>query len=399
MSEWMWNLITWGGGGVLLLLLAIWGHLTFWAWYYRQREVCGTLSWIYSDDGWRIALEHIPARRGVPARGQVICCPGLACNGRVFHLREGLSMARALSEEGWSVWIFHPRGTGPSEHPEGDRQPYGYREYVADALAVVDFVQARADLPLMWVGHSLGGLVGLDVALRKPQAFDALVTLGTPIALSQHTIGPLHYSIFKWFCRGLKTAYLGKISTLVAPWSGWLPSLHPAPLYVNFDLIDKADLRTALAQCFDDTPRQVLDEFVDAIEREAGPWDRIKDELARLNVPLLAIMGGRDALAPLEVTTPISDVGPHGQTECYQLEAYGHLELVLSAGVELEVIPKIMSWWSEVRAASVVRSSAESSATLSLHSASPHSSLSDDDIRPETEERAQIQSMISPNAG
>ena len=107
MSEWIWSLITYGGGGVVLLLLATWGHLTFWSWYYRQREVCGTLSWVYSTDGWRIALEHIPARRGSPPRGQVICCPGLACNGRVFHLREGLSMARSLSEAGWSVWIFH----------------------------------------------------------------------------------------------------------------------------------------------------------------------------------------------------------------------------------------------------------------------------------------------------
>ena len=333
------------GGILTLVAVAIWGHLSFWSWYYRRSELCGPLSWVYSPDGWRIALEHVPVRRGVPCVGQVICCPGLACNGRIFHFREEISMARKLAEAGWSVWILHPRGTGPSERPmKGADRIYGYAEYVKDAFAVVDFVRSRGQGKLLWVGHSLGGLIGLEIANYDESLLDGVVTLGTPIKLRNHTIHKFYYGVFKWFCRGLKTAYLGKLSTLVAPWAGWVPALHPPPLYVNFDLISKPDLRAALAQCFEDTPRRVLDEFVDAIERGDGPWDRLSNELGERRFPLLAIAGGRDALAPLEVTTPISKLGPHQSTTWMTFPEFSHLELALSHGAMTDVLPCMIDW-------------------------------------------------------
>lgn len=353
MSEWILNVTLYCLGGGVLLGLALWGHITFWGWYYRQREVRGALSWIYSDDGWRIALEHIPARQGVTPRGQVICCPGLACNGRIFHFREGLSMARNLSEAGWSVWILHPRGAGPSERaPDEPWRPYGYQDYVKDAATTVDFVRERGpDLPLLWVGHSLGGVIGLEMATRKPDCLQGVVTLGSPVHLSKHPISAIHYALFKRFCQGLNVAYLGKISTLVAPWSGWIPALHPKPLYVNFDLLKRADLRTSLAQCFDDTPRRVLDEFVAAIESTSDVWDRLCEELKGLKVPLLSIAGDRDGLAPLIVTSPINEIAPPELLEWHILNGYGHLELALSEGVERDVIPRLIQWWDQVKSA------------------------------------------------
>ena len=330
------------------LAIALWAHLAFWSWYYRRREICGPLSWVFSPDGWRIALEHIPARKGVPFKGQILCCPGLACNGRIFHFREDMSFARNLSDLGWTVWILHPRGTGPSERPLGSAERvYGYKEYVKDGVAAMEFVRARAEGPLIWAGHSMGGLIGLEVALSSPYALDGIITLGTPVALNRHNITPFYYAIFKWFCKGLKTAYLGKLSTLVAPWAGWIPALHPAPLFVNFDLISKADLRTALAQCFEDTPRRVLDEFASAVERSEGPWDKFRNELKELGIPLLAIGGELDALAPPEVTEPISNWGEPSKTTWHVLKRFSHLELALCDEVESVVIPLISSWWDQ----------------------------------------------------
>ena len=153
--------------------------------------------------------------------------------------------------------------------------------------------------------------------------------------------------MFKWFCRGFKTAYLGKLSTLVSPWAGWLPFLHPAPLYVNFELISKADLRTALAQCFEDTPRRVLDEFVNAVQSSTGPWEHFKEELPNLKLPLLSFAGDRDGLAPLTVTRAISELGQADYTDWFVLEGFSHLELALSEGVKPLVMPKINAWWSK----------------------------------------------------
>ena len=78
-------------------------------------------------------MEQVPAQQGVPNKGQILCCPGLACNGRIFHFRDDLSFAQNMSDEGWTVWILHPRGTGPSERPWGaDERIYGYEHYVKD---------------------------------------------------------------------------------------------------------------------------------------------------------------------------------------------------------------------------------------------------------------------------
>ena len=345
------QILTWafyiviGTGG---LIIGLWAHILFWSWYYRQKEICGPLSWIYSPDGWRIALEQIPARHGVPYRGQILCCPGLACNGRIFHFREDLSFARNMSDEGWTVWILHPRGMGPSERPLSKHSSvYGYEDYVKDGIAAMEFVRSRADGPLIWVGHSLGGLIGFDVARRIPQAFDGMVTLGTPVALKNHPINPFYYGIFKWSFKGLRTAYLGKLSTIVAPWSGWIPALHPAPLFVNFDLIDKADLRIALAQCFEDVPRRVLDEFVTAIESASGPLYGMEDFLTTIEIPLLAMAGDLDGLAPLEVTTPLSQWANPKVTEWHTLKNFSHLELALSNDVKPIVIPRILTWWEQ----------------------------------------------------
>ena len=348
--------------GFTVLVLGLAAHLIFWSWYYRRREISGPLSWVYSPDGWKIALEQIPARHGVPFKGQMLCCPGLACNGRIFNFRDDLSFARNMSDEGWTVWILHPRGTGPSERPLGaEERIYGYEHYVKDGIAATEFVKKRAQGPLVWVGHSLGGLIGLEVARKHPHYLDGMITMGTPIALNRHTINAFYFNVFKWFCRGLKTAYLGKLSTLVAPWAGWFPFLHPAPLYVNFDLVSKADLRTALAQCFEDTPRQVLDEFVNAVKHSTGPWEHFKEELPKLDLPLLAFAGDRDGLAPLTVTQAISEWGQKEYTDWHILEGFSHLELALSEGVKPQVIPKITQWWAkyenqyEARPAEVVK--------------------------------------------
>ena len=347
---------------LLVVIIALWAHIMFWSWYYRQREICGPISWVYSSDGWRIALEQVPARRGTSPKGQIICCPGLACNGRIFHFCDRMSFARNLSDLGWTVWILHPRGTGPSERPLGraDRV-YGYSEYVKDGIAATEFVRARAEGPLLWAGHSMGGLIGLEIALKSPHVFHGIITLGTPIALNRHNITPFYYALFKWFCRGLKTAYLGQISTLVAPWSGWIPAFHPAPLYVNFDLISRADLRTALVQCFEDTPRMVLDEFVAAVESSDGPWDRFREQLRDIDVPLLSIAGGRDGLAPLDVTEPIQRWGHPSKTTWRVLEEFSHLELVLCDQVESVVIPIITSWWDFEKNQTVQSSTSSSS--------------------------------------
>jgi len=335
----------------LFLLIAVSAHILFWGWYYRRGQLDGERHWVKASDGWRIALERHLCPEGVERAGVALCCPGLACNGRIFHLREDVSFTRGLQEQGYEVWIIHPRGTGPSERPLGRGEwGYGHSDYLKDGIASLRYVYREAGEAPLWIGHSMGGLIGYEVAGVAPNKLRGLVTLGTPTDLSHHTISPFYFFLFKHFCRGLDTAYLGKLSTLVSPWAGWIPSLTPEPLFVNHELLPADALRAFLAQAIEDTPRQLLDEFVDAVSGH-GPlseegWLRYKWLLANLQVPIFAVMSDRDGLAPLEVTSAIKRWGPEGLLETLELTGFGHGELGVSVPAREQLPHEVARWAS-----------------------------------------------------
>jgi len=343
----MWAL--WGGLALAVLALGLWAHLLFWGWYYRRGQLDGERHWVKASDGWRIALERHPLPQGVERQGVALCCPGLACNGRIFHLREDVSFTRGLQAQGLEVWIIHPRGTGPSERPLGGGEwSYGHMDYLKDGAAALRYVYREAGEAPIWVGHSMGGLIGYELAGIMPNKLRGLVTLGTPTDLSDHTINPFYFLLFKWFCKGLKTAYLGQLSTLVAPWAGWISALSPAPLYVNLKILPPSALRAFLVQAIEDTPRQLLDEFVDAVSGR-GPlseegWARYQELLAGLEVPLLAVMSERDGLAPLEVTSAIKRWGPQERLSTLELGDFGHGELGVSVPAREMISAELARW-------------------------------------------------------
>ena len=334
---------------LIFLILALYLHIKFWSWYYSRRIIRGTQEYLRSTDGWKITLEHLPAQNASPPLGTILCCPGLACNGRIFHLTEELSFARHLSTLGYDVWVLHPRGTGPSERANVKREwNYGYQDYVKDGIATAQYLYERNKEKIIWIGHSMGGLIGYEISTRAPHAIQGLVTLGTPTNLSKHSLSRFHFGLFKWFCKGFSTSYLGQLSTVVAPWAGWIPALTPKPLYVNLDILSAKDLRFFLAVALEDTPRQLIDEFLLAIKGE-GPlaeenWIRYRWMLRNLPVPLFAIVGGCDGLAPLSVTQAIKKWGPKKHLTYLEIEEASHAELIVSTTAQTDIIPAINQW-------------------------------------------------------
>jgi len=125
-----------------------------------------------SPSGARLAYHHQPSANG--ASGIVLICHGLAEHSRRYEV-----FAAALSARGYHVYAHDHRGHGETTAPDAALGSFarkgGASKVIADVMAMRELaVQSHPGLPVILFGHSMGGLIALNVATEYPQAFHAL---------------------------------------------------------------------------------------------------------------------------------------------------------------------------------------------------------------------------------
>jgi alpha-beta hydrolase superfamily lysophospholipase len=125
-----------------------------------------------SPTGARLAYHHHPAEAA--PRGIVIVCHGLA-----EHSRRYRAFAEALAAHGYHVYAHDHRGHGETTAADAALGLFarkdGYSKVIADVVAMRDLATStHPGLPVILFGHSMGGLIALNVATEHPQAFAAL---------------------------------------------------------------------------------------------------------------------------------------------------------------------------------------------------------------------------------
>jgi len=103
------------------------------------------------------------ARHGGPARHTVVLSHALGCD---MDMWDGLANHLALD---CRVICYDHRGHGGSDAPPG---PYTMAELADDAARLLGELDTG---PVVWVGLSMGGMVGQELALRHPGLVAALV--------------------------------------------------------------------------------------------------------------------------------------------------------------------------------------------------------------------------------
>ncbi|MDH4413046.1 MAG: alpha/beta hydrolase [Rhizobium sp.] len=130
------------------------------------------LLWLDAPSGARLAYHHQTAETA--ARGIVLICHGLA-----EHSRRYQQFAAALSTQGYHVYAHDHRGHGETTAPDATLGLFARRDGVAkvisDVMAMRDLaIENHPGLPVILFGHSMGGLIALNVAAEHPQVFRAL---------------------------------------------------------------------------------------------------------------------------------------------------------------------------------------------------------------------------------
>ncbi|MDO5692483.1 MAG: alpha/beta hydrolase [Pseudomonadota bacterium] len=129
-----------------------------------------TLSTFVSTYGESLSLHDWPLSAGWPTRGVVLLVHGLGEHvGRYMHV------ADQLNQWGFSVRGYDQHGHGESMGVRGDLPDDD--QLLTDLASVIDDTRTRMDdrLPLILLGHSMGGLVAARLVSLKLRRVDALV--------------------------------------------------------------------------------------------------------------------------------------------------------------------------------------------------------------------------------
>lgn len=110
------------------------------------------------------AAHHLHVRHAGSGSRKLLLLHGWAVSGRIWE-----PLIENWPEGAGELLIPDLRGTGWSAKP---REGYTLDDYVADIVHVIDELKLAE---LILVGHSMGGVIAMRVALERPQALKQLV--------------------------------------------------------------------------------------------------------------------------------------------------------------------------------------------------------------------------------
>lgn len=151
---------------------------------------------VSTSDGWTLRLREYKPEAGKDdgKRGAVLLLHGLGASHRNFDLHpHGPSLARWLAGKGRRVFVAELRGRG-KERPT---RTWRFSDYLLrDLPALTAAAREWAGGPVHFVGHSMGGILGLaHASLSGGADLASMTTVGTA----------LHYGVGgSKFSRGLK---------------------------------------------------------------------------------------------------------------------------------------------------------------------------------------------------
>lgn len=314
-------------------------------------------------DGWALPIEaHHPnaPRLGAPP---LILAHGLTMGRACWQLSPEGGLLGGLLAAGYTVWIPSYRGDSDTSAPSpATRWSWSFEDHSdLDAPAILDAVtQASAGRTPVWIGHSMGGMIGYVHGGRSAGAsLRALVTIGSPMLFGHVPRGfgaivPALRRIGRIPLRALAVAGLPGAMATPSFWAGYA---------VRFDRIGFRERLTFFGSACRDTSGALLAFFADvAVHRKvlcaptvdgwegAPAWEPGVGLLSRLKCPVLVIAGEADHLAPPDAAIAAATIGGvRFQVRSFGPEgdggvALGHQDLLSSADSRARVLPALVSF-------------------------------------------------------
>ena len=206
-------------------------------------------------------------------------------------------------EDDYRIVLFDYVGSGKSDlqaySPERYASLEGYTEDVLDICAALDLKD------VIFVGHSVSGVVGMLASIREPERFDRLILVGP---------SPRYINDPPDYVGGFERAdIVGLLDVMEKNYIGWANFLAPVVMKNG----ERPELAQELEESFCSTDPKIARRFA-----EATFFSDNRKDLARVPVPSLIMQCSEDAIAPLEVGDYLSRHLPGGTLRV--LKATGH---------------------------------------------------------------------------
>lgn len=245
--------------------------------------------------------ESILSRNNVNIYGQgeipMLFAPGFGCDQNVWRL-----VAESF-EKDYKVILFDYVGSGNSDIGAYDQTRYsnleGYAQDVIDVCAALELRDA------IFVGHSVGGTIGMLASLKHPEYFSDLIMLGpSPCYLND----PPHYhGGFE------REELLGLLELMEKNYIGWANAFSVTAM----SNIDRPELARDLETRFCSTDPIIALQFA-----QATFFTDNRKDLPNVRIPTLILQCSEDIIAPVNVGEYLHEQLP---SSTYKLmEATGH---------------------------------------------------------------------------
>jgi pimeloyl-ACP methyl ester carboxylesterase len=167
------------------------------------------------------------------------------------------------------------RGHGHSEAPRG---PWTMQDCVDDVIAFIEGVDAT---PCHLVGLSWGGMIGVRIAVQRPELLRSVVLLDTSAGAERPDLAELERGFISMIqAQGMSDDVIG--SSVPVMFGQRYVNEHEDGITVYYDRLRTMD------------PNAVVDALGAIIER-----DSVLDRLGEIKMPVLVIHGEQDAAIPI----------------------------------------------------------------------------------------------------
>jgi lysophospholipase len=251
-------------------------------------------------------------------RGLIIVVHGLAEHGGRYR-----QTAERLASRGWAVYAGDLRGHGKSSDGRkvGRVHVDTFGDYFLDVEAIAGLALAdQGDLPLILLGHSMGGLIALSYALEKPGKLAGAI-ISSPVLGTHPDFQPPRIL-------QLLVGFLSRIAPRL---------LVKSELDANAISRDPAVVRAYLADPL--VSKRVSTRWysvmVQAMEHAHG-------RAGTLSLPMLLMQSGSDRLVDPAATARWAAAAPARLVEFVQWDGLYHE--MLNEPEKEEVLARVLAW-------------------------------------------------------